>query len=275
MPKSIAQCVKLYEKDVSSGSLTALLDLAEFAGIEHGTRLPGGFFEARLTLPATEGEFWDWRQNRLLSRLVVEEAGGKLTWEGRIEDVALVDLWQVQLTAYGYWSNLTDSVLNRSYSSGADTGKSIIADLLSGMHADTRQVSPSADHLETGPRIAQTYQDDWTVWKILTDHSRGVASFGSGGGVKMDIGVWEGRRLHYKRRSPQRIDWRSFLRPENGGGVARLPSRISWGDVANAVAVTYETSGTVARTSEAIDGASIARHVREGAAHTQHRRVHG
>ena len=262
MPRTISQSLKLYEKNVSGNTLTLALDPNEAARLEHSTKLPGGFFETRVTLPTTEREFWDWRHNRMLSRLVIEEPGGGVVWEGRIEEVALADLWRVDLTAFGYWSNLTDSVLNRDYTSGSDTGGSIISDLLRNIHSDTRQVSTSDAHISTGPAIVQRYQDDWTVWRILTDYGRGVASFGSGSGVKMDIGVWERRELHYSQRSPRRIDWYSFVRPENGGGVVTLPLRVAWQDVANAVVVTYTHSGAVSRTSEAVDRRSISRHIR-------------
>ncbi len=262
MPRKIAQNLRIYEKEVSGGKLRAIMEPDEAASFDHATRLPGGFFEAHIRLPTTEGEFWDWRQNRMLSRITVEEASGRMIWEGRIEEVELADFWSVDLRARGYWSNLTDTTLNRSYAGGSNTGGSIIADLLGRVHADTLQLSTSTAHLATGPNIAQEYQDDWTIWRILTDARRGVASFGSGGGGEMDVGVWEGRRLHYAERSPSGVDWLSYVRAENGGGVVEMPSRVAWGDVANAVVATYEAAGVVTRTAAAVDGDSVARHIR-------------
>ena len=231
-----------------------------------------------LTIAATESEFREWRQRRLLGRLELEEPSGRTTWEGRVEAVALADRWQASLTARGYWSNLTDSVRNRSYVSGADTGGSIIADLLGDMHPDTRQLSTSTEHIAAGPNVVHEYNADWTIWRILTDRRRGVASFGSGSGARMDVAVWEDRKLHYRPRSapapysdtgsgvtPYQARgrlWHSYMRPGNGGGVVDLPLRVDWSDLANAVAVTYERSGDLMRTPQAIDRRSIARHIR-------------
>ena len=175
----------------------------------------------------------------------------------------------MSLTARGYWSNLTDSVRNRSYVTGTDTGGSIIADLLGDIHAP-RQLSPSVEHVAAGPTIVHEYQDDWTIWRILTDRRRGVASFGSGTGARpapysdtgMDVAVWEDRKLHYRRRSLSGTTWHSYVRAENGGGVVNLPLRVDWSDLANAVEVTYERAGEIMRTPQSIDSRSIARHIR-------------
>ena len=300
MPRTIAQNLKLYTAYPLSlreragvrvtspysepALLVAVLDPSGIRSLEHGTRLPGGFDELSLTIAATESEFRDWRQDRLLDRLVLEEPSGRTIWEGRIEGVALADRWQASLTARGYWSNLTDSVRNRSYVSGADTGGSIIADLLGDIHAQARQLSPSVEHVAAGPTIVHEYQDDWTIWRILTDRRRGVASFGSGAGARpapysdtgMDVAVWEDRKLHYRPRTvgaepapgggrgfkPAPTIWHSYMRPENGGGVVNLPLRVDWRDLANAVSVTYERSGEIMRTPQTIDAKSIARHIR-------------
>ena len=176
----------------------------------------------------------------------------------------------MSLTARGYWSNLTDSVRNRSYVTGTDTGGSIIAGLLGDIHAQARQLSPSVEHVAAGPTIVHEYQDDWTIWRILTDRRRGVASFGSGSGARpapysdtgMDVAVWEGRKLHYQPRLVPGIIWHSYIRPENGGGVVHLPLRVDWSDLANAVEVTYERAGEIMRTPQAIDARSIARYIR-------------
>ena len=151
MPRNIPQHLKLHTKPTSSsdGDLVAIIAPSTIRSLEHGTRLPGGFHELHLTLAATESEFREWRQHRMLDRLTLEEPSGRTTWEGRVEAVALADRWQASLTARGYWSNLTDSVRNRSYVSGSDTGGSIIAELLGDIHPQARQLSTST---ETGRR---------------------------------------------------------------------------------------------------------------------------
>ena len=283
MHRNIPQQLKLHTKPTSSshGDLVAIIAPSTIRYLEHGTRLPGGFHELHLTVAATESEFREWRQHRMLDRLTLEEPSGRTTWEGRVEAVALVDRWQTSLTARGYWSNLTDSVRNRSYVSGSDTGGSIITELLGDIHPQTRQLSTSTEHVAAGPAIVHEYTDDWTIWRILTDRRRGVASFGSGSGKRpapysdtgMDIAVWEDRKLYYQPRSAYGKVWHSYMRPENGGGVvagtdfksastAKGPLRVDWRDVANAVSVTYERDGELMRTSHAIDSRSIARHIR-------------
>ncbi len=269
MHKNIALTLKLYEKDASSRNVRATLDDVAVASLTHTTTLPGGFGELAVAIASSEGEFWEWRHDRMLSRIALEEASGRVAWEGRIEAVTLSDVWLASLTARGYWSNLNDAVLNLSYSNGASSARSIITDVLNRIPAGQRQLSSSAEHIDTGPPIAHAYQDDWTVWRILTDARRGIASFGSGGsgrGGPMDVAVWEDRKLRYAPRvSPgegSSVSWRSYLRAENGGGVARLPLRFDWNDVANAISVTYELNGVIRRTSTASDADSIARHIR-------------
>ena len=278
MPKTIAQTLKLYTNVGAvreTPTLIAIIDPSTIRSLEHGTRLPGGFHELHLTIAATESEFREWRQRRLLGRLALEGPSGCTTWEGRVEAVALADRWQASLTARGYWSNLTDSVRNRSYVSGSDTGGSIIADLLGDIHPQARQLSTSTDHVAAGPTIVHEYNDDWTIWRILTDRRRGVASFGSGAGERMDVAVWEDRKLHYQPRPATGVTpfqargrfWHSYMRPENGGGVVgpeigEGPLRVDWSDLANAVSVTYERDGELMRTPHAIDSRSISRHIR-------------
>ena len=130
MHKNIAQTLKLYDKNPSSADVSAVFADADLASLTHTTTLPGGFGELTLTVASSEGEFWDWRRNRMLSRMTLEEAGGRVIWEGRVEAVELSEIWRASLTARGYWSNLNDAVINRSYSNGVNTASAIIADLL-------------------------------------------------------------------------------------------------------------------------------------------------
>ena len=269
MHKNIALTLKLYEKDASSTDVAAVFDAAALGSLTHTTTLPGGFGELAVAIASSEGEFWEWRRNRMLSRIALEEAGGRVAWDGRIEAVTLSGVRLASLIARGYWSNLNDAVLNRSYSNGVNSARSIIADMLGRIPVGQRQLSSSVEHIATGPTISREYQDDWTVWRILTDARRGITSFGSGGsgkGEPMDVAVWEDRKLRYAPRSTSGagsgVVWRSYLRAENGGGVRRLPLRFDWSDIANAVSVTYELNGEIRRAPTASDADSIARHIR-------------
>ena len=267
MPRRIAQSLRIYDKDVSATAPNAAADLETATALTHETRLPGGFFRASFELPASESEFWRWRRGGMLRRIAIEEADGRAIWEGRVEEIELAGFWNVRLAAFGYWSNLDDAVANETYGGASQTGGSIISGLLAGIHADTLQISRSTAEIAEGPRISQRYQDDWSVWRILTDPERGVISFGSGeggsgAGGKMDVCVWESRRLRYARREASEVHWVSYARPENGGGVKSLASRVSWRDVANAVRATYESSGAAVRTAPAVDADSVSRYIR-------------
>ena len=262
MPRKIAQSLRIYDKDVSSTALSAAADLESLTALEHETRLPGGFFRARFETPTTERGFWDWRRGGMLRRIAIEEADGFAVWEGRVEEIELAGFWNVRITAFGYWSNLADAVANENYGGASETGGSIASKLLAGIHADTLQISRSNAEIADGPGISQRYQDDWTVWRILTDPERGVASFGSGDGGEMDFSVWEGRRLRYARRSPPEVRWISYVRPENGGGARSVAASLRWRDVANAVSATYESSGAAVRTAPAVDADSVSRYIR-------------
>ena len=266
MPRKIAQSLRIYGKDLAAAAPIAAADLETALALEHETKLPGGFFRMRLALPSTERGFWDWRRDGTLRRVAIEEASGRIIWEGRVEDVELDGFWNVRLAAFGYWSNLADAVANRTYAGASHTGGSIASDLLAGIHADTLQISRSNAEIADGPNIAQEYQNDWTVWRVLTDSERGVTSFGfdggSGEGGKMDVAVWESRRLRYARRVSSKVHWVSYVRPENGGGVAKLSAVASWRDVVNAARATYESAGVVHRTAPAVDAASVSRYLR-------------
>ncbi len=257
MPRFVLQHAKLFEADVTSTVQLAYFKVEDFSEYQHTTRLPGGFFTAQVVIPSTEEEYWQWRTERLLARLRIEEGGGKVIWEGRLEDVELRDQFFVALKFFGYWSNLTDNVRNSNY---ATAGNVIISDLVvTQMDSDTRQLSTSTANLATGPTVDQDYQDDWTMWRILTDPRRGVTSFGSTNDNPIDLAVWEDREVYYTERNPSAVTWQAFIRP--GGGVDALRPRISWRTVGNSVAVAYESGGTGTHTGTTENAASIAKYI--------------
>ncbi len=260
MPRRLPQSIKLYSVDVSSATILDVLDIAALDRLEHSTELPGGFMRLEFTIAGTEGLYWEWRVNRLLCRIRLEEDGGRVIWEGRVEDIELRDLWTMHIAAYGYWSNFTDAYYNASYNT---TGDQIVSDLLTNAFSGNRQVSSSLAHVEApGVTIDQDYQDDWDAWRILTDSQRGVLAYGNSSNQKMDLAVWEDREVHYKARNPSKVTWLSYVGAQSGGGVDRLPARISWQNVANAVSVTYLSAGTPTRTAFATDQRSIDRYIR-------------
>lgn len=256
MPRALPQIATLYELDPDVSTVTEVFDPWRIDSITHSTRLPGGFFSLELTVAANQQQYWDWRESRMLYRFRLEESGGRVIWEGRLETVTLRGIFKVALRFVGYWSNFTDGFYNANFDTTGDVIIKAVRD--TGLHADVDQLSTSNAQIETGPTIDQEYQDDWTCWQILTDQKRGVASFGSTNGFPMDIAVWDDRVVYYSERNPTAVTWQSFILPENGGGVISIPSRVSWQNLANAVTVTYEVSGTATRTT-AVDQTSIDR----------------
>lgn len=269
MPRSVAQHMKLYAADVSSAELTELMRPDLISRITHSTRLPGGFWRLELPVPSREIDYWRWREERLLSRLVLEEAGGRTLWEGRLEDVELVEnLHATALGFVGYWSNFTDSVRVAAYSA---TGDAIVRDLRDGIPTDALQLAASNAFIETpGVTITLDFSaDGWSAWRILTDSKRGVLTVGNSAGVKMDLAVWEDRVVNYTARDPGSVDWTAHLRESNGGGVSRLPLSVSWRNVANAVTGVYDSGGAITRTPTVTDSDSVSRWLRRER-HTPH-----
>ena len=263
MPRTVARYLKLYVADASSSELTATLEPEIVDRISHSTRLPGGYWRLEVGVASSEADYWQWREERLLARILLEESGGKTLWEGRLEDVELVgDLWATRLGFVGYWSNFADSFQTRNYGT---TGDVIVKDLRDNIHADSLQLSTANDHVEApGVTITQDYSGvDWSAWRILTDGRRGVLSFGDGSDRKMDLAVWDGRRVHYKARNPGAVDWTAYVHEDYGGGVGRLPLSVSWRNLANAVTVAYTSGGTLTRTSAATDSTSSGRWIRK------------
>ena len=129
--------------------------------------------------------------------------------------------------------------------------------------ADALQLSTSNAEMETGPTIDNDYQADWTMWRIITDQRRGVTAFGSTNNNKMDLTVYEDRVIRYKERNPTTVDWQTFIKPLNGGGAVNLRSRVSWAKLANVIGTTYESGGTITRTTPTTDATSIARYFRK------------
>lgn len=267
MPRRMPQSLRVFNVDVMDTALLEQLALDSIDRFSHTTQLPGGFWSMSFVLPASEGIYWDWRINRLLSRIRLEEDGGKIIWEGRVEDVELLDLWTLRLTAYGYWSNFTDSYYSGTYSDLNYTtrrGDYILKDLRdNGLHTDTDQLSTSnAQITDPGIDLTVDYRLDWDLWRILTDSNKGLLTFGNSSNKLMDLAIWDDRIIHYKARNPTAITWQSYVGSQRGGGVRDLGARVSWRNLANAVSATYLSAGAATRTAFGVNQASIDKYIR-------------
>lgn len=266
MPRRLPGAVQIFVFDASDvdNHSTAQVELFQPNDIErlvHETRLPGGFWRLSFQLPMTVGEYWDWRINRLLYRILVTESLATI-FEGRLEDID-GDPRTPTLTFWGYWRNFTDSVNNnKSYTKDYNTtGDQILSDMLTnGFHADTLQLSTDETDIEApGVTIDQTYDDHLNLWQVLTDPTKGVLTFGNSSDQQMDLAVWEDRQISYTARNPSAVTWKSYIDSPNLQGVRRFPVKIAWRTVANALTAIYSSTS---ETSVNTDTDSITKYLR-------------
>ena len=216
-----------------------------------------------MDVPMTLNRYWDWRNNRMKFRIQLESALRHVVWEGRLEVIELLTVGRVRLIARGYWSNFGDSYYTGITANAADyskdyntTADAIITDMLtSGFHADALQLSTSVANLEApGVTIDQTYPDEWSLWEVLTDSSRGVLSWPDSSDRKVDLMVWEDQEVHLVARDPSSVDWRVNLELPRRRGVSRFTPRVDAKQLANSVVVQYATTTL---TAEETDAASV------------------
>lgn len=227
-------------------------------GLVHRTQLPGGFWQCSFTIPTTEGEYWDWRENRILHRLRLNETGGYVIWEGRLETVELLDFWLLRLTFYGYWSNWTDARFASASGqkiSYATTGDVILKDFRdTHMHADTIQLSLDNTQITLpGVTLTLDFDRDLSLWEAIEQ----LLDFGDSANNPMDMMIYENRVIQYKARNPTAITWQAKL-----SNAFRFVPRLDWKDTSNAINVTYDSAGSVLRTGYSVDTPSVARFIR-------------
>lgn len=268
MARTLPQAVKVHPKDPTDDSVLELLLPKNVDRLIHSTRLPGGFWTLSMDVPMNVNRYWDWRNNRKLFRIQLEEALRHVVWEGRLEVVELLDLGRVRLTARGYWSNFKDSYFTGITANAADYTKDYIetldvavGDMLdNGFHADTRQLSTAKDKMETpGVTIDQTYDDSLSLWEVLTDSSRGLLTWPDSSDRKVDLAVWEDQEVYITARNPAVINWRVSLKGRRAG-VSNFPVRVDFQKVANTVVAQYDGATL---TPEESDSDSVAETIRK------------
>lgn len=266
MSRSAPQFLRIEDR---SGSVVELIPIDTFdvtrAEIVHETRMPGGFWRMTVDIPTTDDQYLRWRNDRVLYVGIVESAGLNTTWQGRLEDVEILQLGVTRLVFRGDWSKFRDAVSNnKTYTKDYNTtGDAIIDDMINGtigpsegFHTDTDK--PSIGTLEApGVTIDQTYSDEWNLWQVLTDQSRGVLSFANSSGQKMDLFIYE-NGIQYQARNPSAITWRTYVNPDMGV-INDFPLRMPWAPMANAVDVIY---GGSSKTAVSVNQTSIDKLVR-------------
>ncbi len=268
MARTLPQHLKVHPKDPTNDAVLELIQPKNVDRLIHSTRLPGGFWTLSMDVPMNVNRYWDWRNNRKLFRIQMEEALRHVIWEGRLEVVELLDIGRVRLTARGYWSNFRDSYVTGITANAADYVKDFnetldvaVTDMLqNGFHTDTLQLSTALDKMEApGVTIDQTYNDNLSLWEVLTDSSRGLLTWPDSSDRKVDLAVWEDQEVYITARNPSVINWRVSLKGRRAG-VSRFPVRVDFQRVANAVVVQYDT---VTLTPVETDSASITETIRK------------
>ena len=253
--------MRITAKDPTDDALVELIDPDDVENLVMSTVIPGGFDTLSFEIPATDAVYFQWKTERFMYRLLLEESGTRTIWEGRLERIRIIRPGIIRLVFRGYWRNFRDSVFandatpySKDYNTTADL---IVGDMLAnGFHADTIQISTSILNLtDPGPTIDQTYPDEWSLWQALTDASRGVLSFPDSSDRRVDLAVWEDQEVYLTPRNPTVVDWRAYLRRENGAGIRSFPLEVDLGNVANAIRVLY-SSGTQTGTETDADSIS-------------------
>lgn len=254
MSQSIVS-LKLHPIDPDDDSIER--SLSGISGLTHTTEAPGGWYRCSFTVSGSVSDYWNWITNDILKRLTIEDSGGTALWEGRLENVRLLDFWRVQLSFFGYWANLTDARPKpESSASYNDTANNILIDLRdTHMHADTRQISASNDLIENpGPTLNVEFDRDLSLWDSITQK---LLRFGDTDSNPVDLFVYEDRKLRLRARDPTAVNWTCPLK-----FVERFPSEFDWRSVANAVLTAYEDTGTITRTAYGTNTDSVARYIR-------------
>ncbi len=251
MARTLPQGIKLHPLLPTDDGILEFFLPKDVDNLTHSTRLPGGFWNFSIDVPMTLNRYWDWRNNRMKFRFQLEESLRHVIWEGRLEVIELLTPGRVRLTARGYYSNFRDSYYVGITANAADyskdyntTADAIITDMLtSGFNSDTLQLSTSVVNLEApGVTIDQTYPDEWSLWEVITDATRGILTWPDSSDRKVDLMVWEDQEVHLKARNPGTVNWRVSLDTPRRRGVARFTPRVDTRRVANSVVVQYTST---------------------------------
>jgi hypothetical protein len=257
------QTLKIYQLDPDSTVVSDMfMAQTQVERLTHVSRLPGGFWTLKFSLPMTDQQYWDWRINRQLYRVVLEGQAKKTIWEGRLEGIS-GPINNPTLEFRGYWSNFEDAVSNNAtyIPLNATTADAILKDMLdTGFHADTEQVRTHADYQTNisapGVTITQVWPKDFSLWRVLTDAGTGVLTYADSSNNIVDFAVWEDRVVYLTSRNPTAVTWKSY----RGRGVrGGLPLRTQWRRLYNAVSTLYDGTTESARST---DSASIEKYIR-------------
>lgn len=239
--------IKLYNRNLSSPTFVEDLTY-KHQRLKFSTKLHGGFYTCSFMLKADLPAAWTWITDKMFFRLLITD-GADTLWEGRVEDVGITQ-GSVQVTAYGYYSNLGDIPYSTAFNDNADVViKAILTAACTQISSDQSNIAATG-----GPAITSTanagYLDIYPkdlIEKLLDFSDTTYDS-------KWYFGIWEDRIPYLVRQNVTSADWRVTLADFNR---FRLKHRAA--DLWNSVYAVYDDSG-LTRTADASDATSKAKY---------------
>lgn len=231
--------VKLYNRNLTSPQLEADLTTRN-QKLQFSTKLNGGFNICRFQLRADLPDAWEWIRDKVFYRLVITD-NTKTLFEGRIEDVGL-NFGSPDVTAYGYYANLSDIPYYNSYN---DVASEIIKVVLT---ANCSQISSDQTNIQaTDITINSTAGSDY-LDKAPMQLFEKLLGFSDSTNGKWYFGIWEDRKPYLIKRTISSVTWRVSIKD-----FTRFTLKHRGGELYNRVYAIYTSSGVLTRTALAND----------------------
>ena len=207
--------IKLYDRNLAAP--TFMDDLTDkVQGLRFSTRLHGGFHTCSFTLKVDLPQAWEYLTDKVYYRLVITD-NAKTLWEGRLEDIGL-SAGRVEVTAYGYYANLSDFPYRTAYNAFASVViKAVLTAACTQINADQSNIDATDVAITSG--AGAEYLDIYPqelVEKLLI--------FSDTTSLKWYFAIWEDRIPWLKARDVTALDWRVNLYDFTGFKLKYRPS---------------------------------------------------
>lgn len=241
--------VRVYPRDVSSNIMVE--DISDrHSRLKFSTRLHGGFNRASFKVVADLPKAWIWIKDRNLFRLKITD-GQDVLWEGRIEDIEF-DIGSVNVSAYGYYANLSDIPYTTAYNAHFDV---ILKALLT---ANCAQISADQSHIEATDITIDSAADESYLDKYPMELVEKLSQFSDSTGGRWYFAVWEDRIPYLFKRDSSSVNWRAQLL-SNPSDFKRFRLKHRAGDLWNSAYAVYDAGG-LTRTATATDADSVTKY---------------
>jgi len=229
--------IKLYQRDPTSTALeadiTALVDKLRF-----GSRLHGGFHICNFRLRADMAQAWSWITDKLFRRITISD-NKRVIWEGRIEDISMT-AGEVGVTAYGFYSHLSDQPYSTAYNTTADAIiKAALTAVCPKINSDQSNIAA------TNITITSAAGDDYLDLNVQELVEK-MLDFSDSTSKRWYFAIWENRVPYLKARSAGAITWQVTLKD-----FVQFKLAYRGKDLWNNVYAIYTAAGSLTRTAEA------------------------